>query len=355
MPINILSQETINKIAAGEVVERPLNVVKELVENSLDAFASSIIVEIEESGKKLIRISDNGFGMDKKDLELSILRHATSKIEDFNDLSHIHSLGFRGEALASIAAVSNFEIKTRKKGESSGWKLSADGGKDIAIIPWSGAEGTITEVKNLFFNTPARYKFLKSNSTERSRIISSLEETALANSDTSFKMLSENKTVFSTSQTDNTIERISDILGKGFAKTLKNIQVDHPKASLNIYFTGRDDSLPNRKYQYFFVNSRSVNCPKWFMHCVSQVYRESIPHDKYPGILLYIIIDPAEVDVNIHPTKREVKFADENSLYDIIYKSLKNALTSHAHPEISVANTPFLGERQKHNLYADFT
>ncbi|MDR3092749.1 MAG: DNA mismatch repair endonuclease MutL, partial [Endomicrobium sp.] len=328
---------------------------KELVENSLDAFASSIIVEIEESGKKLIRISDNGFGMDKKDLELSILRHATSKIEDFNDLSHIHSLGFRGEALASIAAVSNFEIKTRKKGESSGWKLSADGGKDIAIIPWSGAEGTITEVKNLFFNTPARYKFLKSNSTERSRIISSLEETALANSDISFKMLSENKTVFSTSQTDNTIERISDILGKGFAKTLKNIQVDHPKASLNIYFTGRDDSLPNRKYQYFFVNSRSVNCPKWFMHCVSQVYRESIPHDKYPGILLYITIDPAEVDVNIHPTKREVKFADENSLYDIIYKSLKNALTSHAHPEISVANTPFSGERQKHNLYADFT
>ena len=197
MPINILSQETINKIAAGEVVERPLNVVKELVENSLDACASCVTAEIVRAGKKLIRVSDNGFGMDKKDLELSILRHATSKIEDFNDLSHINSLGFRGEALSSIAAVSVFEIKTRKRGESSGWKLSAEGGKNIKISPWAGAEGTITEVRDLFFNTPARHKFLKSDATEKSRIIASVEETALANADAAFKLISENKTVIS--------------------------------------------------------------------------------------------------------------------------------------------------------------
>ncbi|MDR0820368.1 MAG: DNA mismatch repair endonuclease MutL, partial [Endomicrobium sp.] len=346
MPINILSQETINKIAAGEVVERPLNAVKELTENSLDAFASSITVEIEEAGKKLIRVSDNGFGMDKKDLELSILRHATSKIDDFNDLMHIHSLGFRGEALASIAAVSSFEIKTRKKGENSGWKLSAAGGKDIKVIPWSGAEGTITEVKSLFFNTPARQKFLKSDSTERSRIINSLEEVALANHDISFKMLSENKTVFSAVQTDKKTERIADILGKDFAKTLKNIKIDHPKISLDVYFTGRDDSLPNRKYQYLFVNSRPVNYPKWLMHCIYQSYKESVPRDRHPGILIYAAVDPSEIDVNIHPAKREVKFADENGIYDILFKTLRNALMSHGHPEIKITY-PTLPDREE--------
>ncbi len=336
MAINLLSQETINKIAAGEVVERPLNAVKEIVENSLDACASSVTVEISEAGKKLIRVSDNGFGMDKKDLELSVLRHATSKIEDFNDLSHIHSLGFRGEALSSVAAVSKFEIKTRKRGESSGWKLESAGGKSIKTSPWAGAEGTITEVKDLFFNTPARKKFLKSDATERSRIIASLEETALANNDISFKMVSENKTVFAAAQTDKKIERISDILGKNFASKLKHTKVDHPKISMDIYFTGRDDAQPNRKFQYLFVNSRPVNLPKWMMHCVSQAYKESIPHDKFPGFLIYITIEPSDIDVNIHPTKREIKFADEGGIYDILFKALRNALTSHAHPEIKI-------------------
>lgn len=338
MPINILSQETINKIAAGEVVERPLNVVKELVENSLDACASSVTVEILQAGKKLIRISDNGFGMDKKDLEVSILRHTTSKIEDFNDLSHINSLGFRGEALSSIAAVSEFEIKTRKRGETSGWKLYAEGGKKHEISPWAGAEGTITEVKNLFFNTPARHKFLKSDATEKSRIINSLEETALANGDCAFKLISENKTVFTCPQTDKKTERISDILGKNFAGILKNVKINHEKASFDIYFTGRDDSQSNRKYQYLFVNSRPVNIPKFLMHSIYHAYRESIPHDKHPGILIYITIEPSEIDVNIHPAKKEIKFANESEIYDIIFKALKNALTSHSHPEL-VINT----------------
>ena len=337
MPINILSQETINKIAAGEVVERPLNVVKELVENSLDACASSVTVEISEAGKKLIRISDNGFGMDKKDLELSVLRHATSKIENFDDLSHINSLGFRGEALSSIAAVSEIEIKTRKRGESSGWKLSAKGGKDIQSSPWAGAEGTITEVKNLFFNTPARHKFLKSDSTEKSRIINSLEETALANIETAFKLISENKTVFFCPQTDDKVERISDILGKNFADILRNVKINHPKASFDIYFTGRDDAQSNRKYQYLFVNARPVNIPKFLTHSIYQAYRESIPHDRHPGFLIYITIAPTDIDVNIHPTKKEIKFSDEGGIYDIVFKALKNALSSHPHPEINIS------------------
>jgi DNA mismatch repair protein MutL len=332
--INILSQETINKIAAGEVVERPLSVAKELVDNSLDALSSSIIVEIEQSGKKLIRVQDDGFGMDKKDLELSIMRHATSKIANFNDLSYIHSFGFRGEALASIAAVSNLEIKTRKRGDVSGWKLSVKGSKDIAVLPSSLAEGTITEVKDLFFNVPVRYKFLKSDVTERTKIISTLEEIALANKDVSFKMVSENKIIFSTVKTDKTINRIADVLGKDFAQKLQNVSSTFEKVSLNIYFTGRDNALQNKKYQYLFVNSRPLNFPKWLIHCINQSYKESIAHDKYPGILIYININPSEIDVNISPTKKEIKFANESAMYDIVYRTLKNALVSQPYSDM---------------------
>jgi len=337
MSINVLSQETVNKIAAGEVIERPLNVVKELVENSLDAFASSITVEILGAGKKFIRVSDNGFGMDEKDLRLSILRHATSKIKDFDDLSQIYSLGFRGEALASIATVSDLRIKTHKKGESSGWELSANGGKDVKIIPCAGAEGTIAEVKNLFFNTPVRQKFLKSDSTERSKIVGSLEETALANQEIAFKMISENKTIFSTSKTGNKIERISDILGKDFSKAVRNVKFNHSKILLDIYFTAEECSLSNRKYQYLFVNSRPVNYPKWLLHCVYRAYKEFIQRDKHPGILIYVDIDPSEIDVNIHPTKREIKFANENSMYDVFFKLLNSALMSREYSKIPIS------------------
>lgn len=334
MSINILSHETINKIAAGEVIERPLNVIKELVENSLDAFASSITVEILGAGKKLTRVSDDGFGMDKKDLKLSILKHATSKIKNFSDLSKVRSLGFRGEALASIVTISNFRMKTRKKGEFFGWELSSNGGKNVEVIPWSGAEGTISEVRDLFFNIPARQKFLKSDSIERSKIISLLEEIALANQGITFKMLSENKTIFFASKTNNKIERISDILGKDFSEAVKNVKFNHSKISLDIYFTGRDYLLSNRKYQYLFVNSRSVNYPKWLIHCIYQAYKELIQRDKHPGVLIYIYINPSEIDVNIHPAKREVKFANENSVYDMLLKLLKNALISYEYSRI---------------------
>ncbi|GMO64127.1 MAG: DNA mismatch repair endonuclease MutL [Endomicrobiia bacterium] len=354
MSINILSHETINKIAAGEVIERPLNVIKELVENSLDAFASSIIVEILGAGKKLIRVSDNGFGMDKKDLELSILRHATSKIKNFSDLSQVRSLGFRGEALASIVTISNFRMKTRKKGEFSGWELSSNGGENVEVIPWSGAEGTISEIRDLFFNTPARQKFLKGDYTERSRIINLLEEMALANQGITFKMLSENKRIFFASKTNSKIERISDILGKDFSGVVKNVKLNHSKISLDIYFTGRDYSLSNRKYQYLFVNSRSVNYPKWLIHCIYQAYKELIQRDRHPGVLIYVDINPSEIDVNIHPTKREVKFANESSVYDILLKLLKNALISYEHSKMPINfpmndNIPSFDKRYEEN------
>ncbi|MDR3244646.1 MAG: DNA mismatch repair endonuclease MutL [Elusimicrobiota bacterium] len=336
MSITVLSQETINKIAAGEVVERPLNVVKELTENSLDACASSINIEINQAGRKLIRISDNGIGMEEDDLKLSILSHATSKISNFEDLSHIQSLGFRGEALASIAAVSKFEIKTKSKNASSGWKLSCQGGKNVEIEPWSGACGTIAQVSDLFFNTPARQKFLKSDATERGRIINIIEEIALANQDVSFKLSFDDKNILSTTASGKKKETISDILGKDFANILNVVQIEHDKAAFDIYYTGIDNAQPNRKYQYLFVNSRPVNLPKWLIHCINRAYQGLIMHDRYPGFLIYITIDPCDIDVNIHPTKRDIKFVDEGAMYDIILKTFKGALTSKSYSQIDI-------------------
>ncbi|MDR1259762.1 MAG: DNA mismatch repair endonuclease MutL [Endomicrobium sp.] len=335
MSINILSRETINKIAAGEVIERPLNVVKELVENSLDAFASSVIIEIENAGKKFIRVVDDGLGMNRKDLLLSILKHATSKIKNFDDLSYIHSFGFRGEALSSIATVSNFIIKTRKRGEALGWKLSSIGGQNIKVFPWAGYEGTITEVENLFFNTPARYKFLKNDSNEKAKIINSLEEIALSNQNITFRLFSEKKYIFSTIKTNNRINRISDILGRDFTKNIRNVKIDYSKISLDIYFIDHNNLLSSRKYQYLFVNARPVNYPKFMIHCIYHAYREFISIGKHPGILIYVTIDPSEIDVNIHPTKREIKFANENKIYDIIFKILKNELMSRSYFKIN--------------------
>jgi DNA mismatch repair protein MutL len=336
MAINILTTETINKIAAGEVVERPLNVVKELVENSLDACASHIDVEILQAGRKLIRVSDNGLGMDRQDLELSTLRHATSKISDFNDLPHIQSLGFRGEALSSIAAVSEMEIITRKKDAEDSWELKVSGDKEPRIFPASASQGTIIEIKNLFFNTPVREKFLKSDTTEKGRIIACVEESALANSDVAFKMISDNKVVFAAPKTQDKIERFSDILGKDFALSLKKLKIGGEKIEVEIFFTDASHPQPTRKFQYLFVNSRPVNLPRWFVSCINNSYKEVIPNGKFPGFLVYIYIPSEEIDVNIHPTKREIKFSNEKALYDAIFHSLRSALLSFAPSEIRI-------------------
>jgi DNA mismatch repair protein MutL len=336
MTVKLLSQDTINKIAAGEVVERPLNVVKELIENSLDACANSINTEIAEAGKKLIRVSDNGIGMDKEDLKLSVLRHATSKISTFDDLSYIQSMGFRGEALSSIAAVSNLEIKTRQKDQPSGWKMTIKGGSDIQLMPWDGAQGSIFEVKDLFFNTPARQKFLKSDSTEKGRIINAIEEIALANFDSAFKLTVDSKTIIQTAASKEKINRISDILGRDFAHILRNVKIDNNKVSLDIYYTGRNNAQPNRKYQYLFVNLRPVNIPKWLIYLLNKAYQENIERGKYPGFLIYITIDPSDIDVNIHPAKREIKFVNEGALYDLIDKTIRSGLESHSYPNLNM-------------------
>ena len=225
MTIKILDNNTINRISAGEVVERPLNVVKELIENSLDAGAKNIVVEIEKAGKKLIRITDDGCGMNKEDLLLSVQRHATSKISKFDDLATIETLGFRGEALPSIASVSMLDIKTQTKNSPSGWQYYIEGGKQTEITPWSGSGGTIVEVKNLFFNTPVREKFLKSDITEKAKIISCIDEIALVRKDVKFKVVSDGKIIAEYNKTDSKIKRIEAVLGNDLAGKLKHTTV----------------------------------------------------------------------------------------------------------------------------------
>lgn len=330
MPIQILDENTINKISAGEVVERPLNVVKELVENALDAGATTISVEIEKSGKKLIRVTDNGCGMNKEDLQLSICRHATNKITNFDDLSNIFSLGFRGEALPSIASISMFSIKTQQQGQNSGWQLSMNGETKPEIQPWAGAYGTIVEVKNLFFNTPAREKFLKSDITEKAKIISCLDEIALVRNDINLKIVSDGKVISDYHKTDSKLQRIESVLGKNIAQKLKQISFCHPQVEIDGYITTRENSFSQKNMQYLFVNGRCVNYPKWLIHAIYQACKEAIPIGRHPGIVMFLKVNPSDIDINVHPTKREIKFVCENQMYELFYKFIKNSLESDA-------------------------
>jgi DNA mismatch repair protein MutL len=322
--IKILSKDTISKISSGEIIERPLDVVKELVENAVDAKSTCISIEIKKAGKNLIRVIDNGTGMNKRDLQLAVKQHATSKIDNFDDLFHITSLGFRGEALASIIAVSKCTIKTRHKVKSSGWELSTH--YNDKLNPWYGQKGTIVEVEDLFFNIQTRRKFLKTNATEILKIIRYIEKISIAHHNINFKLFNESKLVLFTHTVNSRINRITNILGSDFSKRLHNINIIKRNISLDIYYTEKNDSLNNDKFQYLFVNLRPVKYPKLLKSCIYQAYKEFIPHNKHPGILIYLNINASEIDVNIHPMKREVKLLKENIVCDVLYTNLVKKL-----------------------------
>ena len=326
MPIKILPEETINKIAAGEVVERPANAVKELVENSLDAQSTSIEIELKGAGRRLIRVRDNGSGIPPDDIELAVTRHATSKISGFDDLKKLGTMGFRGEALPSIAAVSNLAIQSQSRSAASGWEVRLSGGRITKETSWAGAPGTNIEVSDLFFNTPARDKFLKSDTTERSRILKIVEELSLAWHGISFKAVSEGKTVLDAPKTSDPLERIIDVLGKDFASILIPVEVSHPSINITAYITRRENSLTAKNYQFFFVNRRPVNPGRSILHSLYEAYRENLPAGRHPGALIFLEIDPAEIDVNIHPTKREVRFSKDQQIHHLLYTCIKNAL-----------------------------
>lgn len=322
--IQLLPETVANQIAAGEVIQRPASAVKELLENAVDAQSTSIELYIKDSGKTLIRIVDNGVGMTPSDARLSFARHATSKIKSAEDLFTIRTKGFRGEALASIAAISQVEMKSMKTGEEVGTIIEVDGNEFQDQQPIGMQAGTSISVKNLFFNVPARRNFLKSNPIEARHIIDEFERVALAHPEIAFSLNMNNIEHFRL-PVSNLRQRIVNIYGKNYNERLVPIAEETTLLSI-LGFVGKPEySRKTRGEQFLFVNKRYIK-DGYLNHAVGNAFAELLPKDSYASYWLYIDIDPAKIDVNIHPTKTEIKFEDERSVYPIVRAAVKRSL-----------------------------
>jgi len=327
--IEVLSPRLANQIAAGEVVERPANVVKELVENSLDAGATRIEVDVEQGGVKLIRIRDNGYGIEKDDLPLSLSRHATSKIKNLDDLESVQSLGFRGEALASIASVSRLVLSSHEQDSDEAWQVQAEG-RDMAteVKPCAHPVGTTIEMRDLFFNTPARRKFLRTEKTEFNHLEEVVKRMALSRYDVAFQLRHNQKVIHSlrpcTSEFDQE-KRVASLLSAQFMK--EAVRIDMEGAGLKLWgWVGLPTfSRSQADMQYFFVNGRIVR-DKLVAHAIRQAYQDVLYHGRHSAFVLYLELDAALVDVNVHPTKHEVRFRDGRLVHDFLFRSLHRAL-----------------------------
>lgn len=324
--INVLPLNLRNKIAAGEVVERPAAVVKELIENSIDADASKIEIDILKAGRRLIKVSDNGIGMDSEDALLAFERYATSKIKDEHDLFNIKTMGFRGEALSSIASVSKVRLVTAQKSEDKavGTCMEIIGGeiKEIKDCP---AIGTTIEIKDLFFNTPARRKFLKSDSTENYHIIDTVTREAISHYQTGFVLRMDGDDVLNLSPASSYKERLVQILGKDFVNELMETEAEDGQISIKAFLGKTTNLRSNRNNQFLFINNRPVK-DQSITYAVYKAYEEFIPKDRHPVFFLFIGIDPKKVDFNVHPTKREVRFEDKSSVFNFVHQAAKEAL-----------------------------
>ena len=323
--INILDDLTINKIAAGEVVERPSSVVKELLENAIDSGATQVVVDITDGGKKCIKISDNGSGILSSEVEKCFLRHATSKIKEIDDLYDLYSFGFRGEALASISAVSNIEMITKTKEEVIGTKIELSGSKIIKKEPIGTKDGTTITIKDLFFNTPVRAKFLKSTHAETINISDLINKLAIGNPGVRIKYINNKKLMLNTPGDNKLINVIRSIYGKEITDNL--IEVDYEDEKIKIYgYIGNNNIYrSNKNLQHIYINKRYVRS-KIILDAINESYKSIIPINKFGVCFLNITINPGEIDVNIHPTKLEVKFQDEKDVYIRIRDLIKNKL-----------------------------
>ena len=323
--INILDDLTINKIAAGEVVERPSSVVKELLENAIDSGATQVVVDITDGGKKCIKISDNGSGILSSEVEKCFLRHATSKIKEIDDLYDLYSFGFRGEALASISAVSNIEMITKTKEEVIGTKIELSGSKIIKKEPLGTKDGTTITIKDLFFNTPVRAKFLKSTHAETINISDLINKLAIGNPGVRIKYINNKKLMLNTPGDNKLINVIRSIYGKEITDNL--IEVDYEDEKIKIYgYIGNNNIYrSNKNLQHIYINKRYVRS-KIILDAINESYKSIIPINKFGVCFLNITINPGEIDVNIHPTKLEVKFQDEKDVYIKIRDLIKNKL-----------------------------
>ena len=343
--INILSKETIDKIAAGEVVERPLSVVKELLENSIDSGADSVSVEIKGGGTELIRVTDNGSGIEKDDIPLAFMRHATSKLKTSEDLSHILSFGFRGEALASIAGVSQTELITKRAEDLYGYNYRIEGGEEKLFSEIGAPEGTTLIVRNLFYNVPARKKFLKSASTESAHICDIVEKTALSHPEIAIRLVADGRSLLHTSGNGRLKDVIFTIFGKEVSENL--IEIDHEEEKLSIrgYIGKPVISRSKRDFEVIFVNGRYIHSSLISKAC-EEAYKPFMMQHKFPFVMLDIRVRPEDVDVNVHPQKMEVRFSDSADIYNsacsVIREELKKA-------ELIVDASPEADEHNKGN------
>ena len=328
--IHVLDETTINKIAAGEVVERPASVIKELIENSIDASATNIEVEIGDGGVAYMRITDNGIGMTEEDARLAILRHATSKIQHVEDLFDIASLGFRGEALASIASVSHFSLTTRKADADLGTRITVDGGTFTDCIPYGAAPGTTIEIRDLFYNTPARRKFLKTERTESSKIQDIVGKLALSNPHISFKLIIDDRVAIITPGNGNIGDTVAALYGYKTKDDIFTVAYESDSIYIDGVVSKPTLLKSTRIWQTIIVNNRVIS-DKTIMKAIDNAYHALLPKNGHPLVVLNITVPAEMVDINVHPRKSEVKFSDDKIIFKAVYHGILNALNNPLH------------------------
>jgi len=333
--INVLSFEVANLIAAGEVVDRPASVIKELVENSIDAGADRVTVEIQRGGVLFMRVTDNGSGIEPEDLPIAVRRHATSKIREADDLEAIMTLGFRGEALAAICSVADVRIISKTRDREMGAFIEINSGRVGAVSERGASDGTTIIVENLFANVPARLKFLKRDLTEGMAVCAVLEKIALSHPEIAFKLISDGSLKLETSGDGSRRSVIRSVYGKDFANAVLEVNAEREGVKVSGFITSPATPRANRNFQNFFINGRYIKT-KTGMAAIEQAYTSYIPPEKFPGCVIYIDIAPNTVDVNVHPGKLEVKFSNERPVFDAIYHATRTALAENTErPEIN--------------------
>ncbi len=352
MPLRRLPENIVNQIAAGEVVERPASAVKELVENAIDAGATKIDVMMRDGGRSLITVTDNGFGMSAEELELCFERHATSKLPD-DDLVFIQNLGFRGEAVPSIASVSRMTITSRQKGAENAWKLSVEGGRKGAIAPDGGPEGTRVEVRDIFFATPARLKFLKTERAEFGAALDVMRRLAMAFPSISFTLADENRAALRVTGAegdlfDSWLGRLGSIMGRDFAENAIRIEAERDGIKLAGYAGVPTFNRGNAMMQFMFVNGRPVR-DKLFTGAVRGAYMDLLARNRHPLLALFLELPPDQVDVNVHPAKAEVRFRDSGGVRGLIVGALRHALAENGHRASSTISGQALGAFRQQN------
>ena len=326
--IQLLPEYLANQIAAGEVVQRPASVVKELLENAVDAGAASVQLIVKEAGKQLVQVVDDGAGMSPTDARMSLERHATSKIRSTEDLFRIRTLGFRGEALASIAAVAQVEIRTKQRGQETGSLLLVEGSQVTSQAPTACPDGTSISVKNLFFNVPARRNFLKSNAVEMRHILDEFQHVALANPHIAFSLYQNDLEVFGL-PAGKLSQRIVALLGNNYKEQLANCEEVTPFITVKGYIGKPESAKKSRGDQFFFVNNRFIRSA-YLNHAVLAAYEGLLPRDTHPFYVLFLELDPKAIDINVHPTKTEIKFEDEKTVYAVVRAAVRQALGLHS-------------------------